>query len=81
MFNFLSQRRYKVTVFFRRPALLADRFAFILEGVKRVGINKLIRDLKVLICVIDFSEDLALSKLYQPRRIPNQYVPVYCCEP
>jgi len=39
MFNFLSQRRYKVIVFFRRAALLADRFAFLLEGVKRVGIN------------------------------------------
>ena len=39
MFNFLSQRRYKVTVFSRRAALVADRFAFVLKGVKRVGIN------------------------------------------
>ena len=81
MLNFLSQRHYKVIVFFRRAALLADRFAFLLKGVKLVGIIKLIHDLKVLICVIDFSEDLAFSKFCQPRRIPNQYLPVYCCEP
>ena len=35
----LDPHKLRLLSFFRRAALLADRFAFLLEGIKLVGIN------------------------------------------